>query len=172
MKKILSILLTITALIMSVIVPAGAEEAFYFIGDADVDGSVTILDATRIQRLLAGLAEADTLENYLSDVDGDKNATILDATCIQRRLAGIENKFYKEKLYTWKASVTKVDTNVNSDTVQEGTNVTFTVVTPEHEIADEYEVYVDGILTYERKAHRVFKYTFEREGTYRITVLS
>ena len=172
MKKYISILLVFTILILSSVIPVRAEATFYFIGDADADGSVTILDATRIQRLLAGLAEADVLENYLSDVDGDKNATILDATCIQRRLAGIENKFYKEKLYTWKTSVTMVGMTVNSDTVQVGTTVGFTVVIPDHEIIDEYEVYVDGILTAERKQHRYFTYTFDREGSYRISIIS
>ena len=172
MKKIISILLTVTALIMSVIMPARAEEAFYFIGDADLDGSVTILDATRIQRQLAGLFEADILENYLSDVDGDKNTTILDATCIQRRLAGIENSFYKEKLYPWKTSVTAVGMTANSNTVQVGTTVGFSIVIPDHEIIDEYEVYVDGILTLGRAKHRYFTYTFDREGDYRISVVS
>lgn len=172
MKRIISILLTVTAMIMGVIVPARAEEAYYFIGDADMDGSVTILDATRIQRRLAGLAEADTLESYLSDVDGDKNATILDATCIQRRLAGMENSFYKEKLYIWKTSVTEVGITANSHTVQVGTTVGFSVVIADHEIIDEYEVYVDGILTLGRTKPRYFTYTFDREGDYRISVIS
>ncbi len=172
MKKQISFLLVLTVLILSSVIPMRAEEAFYFIGDADVDGSVTILDATRIQRQLVDLADADILRNYLSDVDGDKNATILDATCVQRRLAGIENKFCKEKLYTWRASVTKVDTTALSSTVQVGTTVGFTVVMPEHELMDEYEVYVDSLLIVERTAHRFFRYSFDREGSYRISVVA
>lgn len=57
-------------------------------GDADTDGKVMILDATCIQRKLAGL----TVKGYdeaAADADRDGSITILDATEIQRWLAGI-----------------------------------------------------------------------------------
>ena len=58
----------------------------YIIGDADNDGSITILDATVIQRYLVGF----TVNSFNYDaacVTGDE-LTILDATAIQRFLAG------------------------------------------------------------------------------------
>ncbi len=56
-------------------------------GDADGDGKITILDATRIQRYLAGLAGEDEISMDDADADGDGKITILDATRIQRVLA-------------------------------------------------------------------------------------
>lgn len=58
------------------------------IGDADGDGQVTILDATFIQRVLAGLNECPVIKTLL-DVDRDGEITILDATMIRRWLAGL-----------------------------------------------------------------------------------
>jgi hypothetical protein len=59
------------------------------IGDADGDGRVTILDATRIQRYMAKLVEADQVNMAMADTDGDTKVTILDATRIQRVLANL-----------------------------------------------------------------------------------
>ena len=58
------------------------------LGDADGDCSVTILDATVIQRVLAELP-VDSYNEAAADTDGDGDVTILDATFIQRFLAGL-----------------------------------------------------------------------------------
>lgn len=79
----------------------------YPIGDADLDKDLTIMDATYIQRVLAGLTyfdERDTIESYfgyvswnelgypryISDMDRDGKRTVLDATAVQRKLAKYE----------------------------------------------------------------------------------
>jgi len=64
-----------------------ANEPMGRIGDADLDGEVTIIDATLIQRYLACLDDMDRIQRYLADTDGDGEITILDATAIQRWLA-------------------------------------------------------------------------------------
>ena len=56
-------------------------------GDADGDGEVTILDATRIQRYLASLITSSDLDMEAADADMDSDVTIMDATRIQRVLA-------------------------------------------------------------------------------------
>ena len=61
-------------------------------GDADEDDKVTILDASRIQRVLVDLTKPGDFYNVLGDVDGDKNVTVVDATAIQRWLAGIKDQ--------------------------------------------------------------------------------
>ena len=58
-------------------------------GDADRDGEVTILDATRIQRWLADLADDSEIDQKSADADSDGEVTILDATRIQRFLADL-----------------------------------------------------------------------------------
>ena len=57
------------------------------LGDVDGDGTVTILDATAIQRYLAALPT--TFIETAADADGDGGVTILDATAIQRWLASM-----------------------------------------------------------------------------------
>ena len=59
------------------------------IGDADRDGELTILDATRIQRFLAAPFDINVLNYAVCDFDNDKDITIMDATAIQRELADI-----------------------------------------------------------------------------------
>lgn len=58
------------------------------IGDADTDGTIAILDATAIQRYLAGL-NPEPFSERAADADGDGSVTILDTTDLQRYLAGL-----------------------------------------------------------------------------------
>ena len=67
------------------------EDSPYFDGDADGDGLVSILDATRIQRRLANLCSKYEIVETSADVDRDGSVTILDATRIQRYKASICN---------------------------------------------------------------------------------
>ena len=62
-------------------------------GDSDLDGEVSILDATHIQRHLVGLATLSDDELLCSNADGDIEVSILDATAIQRFLAGFGNPY-------------------------------------------------------------------------------
>lgn len=71
------------------IVAAPEEGEQIILGDTDGDGSVTILDATYIQRELAGLTNQNAFVEAASDADGDGGLSILDATYIQRWLASI-----------------------------------------------------------------------------------
>ncbi|MBQ2971050.1 MAG: hypothetical protein IJE16_00695 [Ruminococcus sp.] len=87
-------------------------EVGYPIGDADFDAELTVLDATLIQRALAGLcdfhAEDEIIASswlvgsldYMSDFNRDGERSVLDATAIQMKLAKID----KEQL----ASVDKI----------------------------------------------------------------
>ncbi|MBQ7218953.1 MAG: starch-binding protein [Ruminococcus sp.] len=59
-------------------------------GDTDEDDSVTIYDATLIQRVRADLAQPTTYYNVVGDVDQDNEVTVLDATAIQRFLADLK----------------------------------------------------------------------------------
>ena len=62
------------------------------IGDTDLSGEITIIDATYIQRYLVSLQTLTTEAQAAADCDQDKSVTILDATAIQRYLAGIKDK--------------------------------------------------------------------------------
>ncbi|MBQ7132936.1 MAG: dockerin type I repeat-containing protein [Ruminococcus sp.] len=75
------------------------------IGDANKDNKLSVMDATYIQRVLAGLCDFDEDDDisghynlgsenldYVSDFDRDGERTIFDATAIQMKLAEIEEK--------------------------------------------------------------------------------
>ena len=68
------------------------KEAGALIGDADLSGDVTILDATHIQRYLVALVTEEEIDLTNADADRSGDITILDATAIQRYLAGIESE--------------------------------------------------------------------------------
>ena len=89
---ILSLLLTALMLLPSAAASAadGTDSDAILLADADGDGAITILDATRIQRYLAGLCELTDDQLRAADADEDGDVTILDATVIQRWLAAYE----------------------------------------------------------------------------------
>ena len=61
----------------------------YELGDVDMDGSITIYDATYIQRQLVGLENFSDLQIQLGDFDRDGDCNLYDATAIQRFLVGL-----------------------------------------------------------------------------------
>lgn len=61
------------------------------IGDADLDGAVSVMDATAIQRTSAGIQTLSEKAAKLADTDDSGNVNVLDATNIQRFLAGLNN---------------------------------------------------------------------------------
>ena len=68
------------------------QSAVVLLGDADGDGSVTILDATAIQRWLAEFTVIPFNEKAACITDDIVN--ILDATAIQRYLAGFSDPYH------------------------------------------------------------------------------
>lgn len=59
------------------------------IGDADGDGVLSIVDATCIQRYLAGLLDECDINLTNAKVAGNEKVTIIDATMVQRKLVGL-----------------------------------------------------------------------------------
>ena len=67
----------------------GISSEFYVPGDVNLDGQVTVTDATLIQKHLAGLNEFDRDKQLeLADVNCDGTISIIDATKIQCILVG------------------------------------------------------------------------------------
>lgn len=69
----------------------GSESTDMLIGDTDLDGHITISDATYIQRHIAGIPIPYTLNKTIADTDGDGTVTVMDATYIQRWLANLKS---------------------------------------------------------------------------------
>ena len=70
-------------------VSPAAITPIYLLGDADLDGEISILDATCIQRDLAAITKLSGLQKALADTKGE-GVNITCATDIQRYLAGID----------------------------------------------------------------------------------
>lgn len=63
------------------------------LGDVNMDGAVSITDATEVQKGIAGLLSLNEYQNKLADVNKDGSVSIIDATQIQKYLAGLIDKF-------------------------------------------------------------------------------
>ncbi len=63
------------------------------LGDVDMDGSVTVLDATAIQKHIANIKKLSDAQLLAADTDGDKNVTVMDATLIQKFIANLITEF-------------------------------------------------------------------------------
>ena len=61
----------------------------YLIGDVDLDGRVSIMDATEIQMIKAAIKKAPLNFDIIADLDGDGKASVMDATELQFILAGL-----------------------------------------------------------------------------------
>ncbi len=94
MKRTLSIILSIIMASsfvcgLPVYAKEPTNESAYIIGDTDLDGAVTIKDATLLQFYIAKLAKLTDKQLLLADVDHDNVNTIKDTTCIQLYLAHV-----------------------------------------------------------------------------------
>ncbi|WP_294466308.1 dockerin type I repeat-containing protein, partial [uncultured Ruminococcus sp.] len=65
----------------------------YLLGDVNNDGKVSVLDATEIQKYIAGLVTLSDSQLAAGDVNGDGNLTVTDATQIQKYIAGLITEF-------------------------------------------------------------------------------
>ena len=65
------------------------DEQKVVIGDVNGDGSVTVQDATVLQKYLAGLVTLSDEQLAVADTNGDGSVTVADATVIQKYLAGL-----------------------------------------------------------------------------------
>lgn len=67
---------------------ATSTEVFIY-GDTDLDGIVTLFDASRIQYYLSGMIQFTDTQLLAADVDLDNSITVLDSSYIQQYIAGI-----------------------------------------------------------------------------------
>lgn len=94
-KNVLTIFLTIVMLFCFTVVAFASDDleilpdGGYYIGDVDMDGNISIMDATEIQFHLARLTTMTNEKLKLADADLDGVVSVSDATRIQMHLAGI-----------------------------------------------------------------------------------
>lgn len=64
----------------------------YLLGDTDLDGAVTVMDATAVQRYLVGFVYLSPTAKRAADMTRSGTLDIIDATRIQRFLAGYRDE--------------------------------------------------------------------------------
>lgn len=129
---------------------AKANTFSYLLGDADLDGSITVSDVTYLQMHLASYYEISNISAYLGDVDGNAGISIGDVTTIQRFLAKFqldypENKdmakindeivfisgkpelYYKSKVYGVSFDIDSTDTSCTRIEDAKGFNTNYVV---------------------------------------------
>ena len=182
-RMILSVLL-IAAMLCGSAFSAAAVRAPRYIGDADCDGAADILDATRIQRWLAGLSRMSSLDQFAADVNGDGRLDILDATRIQRKLAGLGGFYDDDKeIYNYFFGYYIEDfrffADYDSGKARVGTPVIFYAEAispdaaaygnPQNPIT--YEFFVNAKQVQARSENNELAYTFTAAGSYQIKVI-
>lgn len=65
-----------------------------YLGDADLDDAVSVMDATAIQQDCASLSSLDENAYVLADVDLDDSVSVMDATQIQQFMASMATNEY------------------------------------------------------------------------------
>ena len=172
------------AVLLSCAVSAGADIISPWpIGDADRSYKIDILDATKIQRFLAGVETPSQLELALSDADGSGSMTILDATAIQRMLADLPNDmvwgtlddyYVTDYAFHSTAEIMHAGGVQQTEIAYVGVPVTFTAELGWGNPPQRFTLSVDGetVLAQDAEGRRSCEltYIFEQEGVYTVTV--
>lgn len=90
LKKAILALISVTACLLMCTIACAAGVR---LGDVNGDETVTIIDATAIQRNLAELPTDNGFSKLAADVDGNGEIEITDATYILRWLAALDTPY-------------------------------------------------------------------------------
>ena len=60
-------------------------------GDTDLDGYISVTDATLVQKYVVGIEDFDKLQLFNSDVNHDGEISVVDATLIQKHIVGLDS---------------------------------------------------------------------------------
>lgn len=93
-KKLISIATLFVLMAVSVFSAFAVEDetknALVY-GDVNIDGDITVIDATDIQKYIVGLEEFTEDSKSAADVDSDGVVSVMDATSIQKYIVGLED---------------------------------------------------------------------------------
>lgn len=93
-KKLISIATLFVLMAVSVFSAFAVEDetknALVY-GDVNIDGDITVIDATDIQKYIVGLVEFTEDSKSAADVDSDGVVSVMDATSIQKYIVGLED---------------------------------------------------------------------------------
>lgn len=171
--KIINKLITTTFIALWVLVLGGtnvfAIPAPHYLGDANLDFTRNIKDATIVQKYVARIENFTYLQELVADTDSDGSITIKDATLIQKDVADlvrIDGEIYTH--ITNRGSYA----NYNSGKAMAGVPVTFTANTyclDDRAYPLTYEFCVDDELI-QKNNTGIFGYTFPTADKYNVII--
>ena len=176
MKKIISVMICLLFLLsVSAVSFSALPNVNVTVGDVDLDQSISVLDATCIQKSLAGMEELSYLQEVAADVDNDGSCTVTDATWIQKYQASMDTR--KTSINEW-IYYGFLDISFTSDrgdryfTIPKGETVTFKASgeTSERFLPLTYEFDINDEVVQERGESSSFAYTFDEAGSYAVKV--
>ena len=91
-KKLISIATLFVLMAVSVFSAFAVEDetknALVY-GDVNIDGDITVIDASDIQKYIVGLEELTADSKSVAEVDSDGAISVMDATSIQKYIIGL-----------------------------------------------------------------------------------
>ena len=171
MTKRLICMLMIFALLASLLtIRAGAALPPQLCGDVNFDNSVDVVDATLIQRFMAGLTDFYYNQQVVADFDRDGEVSIIDVTWIMRQEAMMNVPVWFGGWLDQHIVVTSFFADHDSGKAAVGEPVTFTASANNDYDYCTYEFFVDGEMVRERSYRNTFTYTFEESGDHSVGV--
>lgn len=171
MKRILALILALALCISLFTFGANAALAPALIGDMNYDHTVNILDATLIQRALAGISQISDYYWAVADFDRDGEATSIDVTWIQRQEAMMDVSEGYGGEADPNITVHTFYADYDSGKAAVGVPVTFTAdATLYDDHTYSYEFFVDGVMVQSRSEKNSFTHTFTESGYHKVNV--
>lgn len=173
MKKIIKLICVVSVIagiVMSQCLMTSAAVPPNFFGDVNYDRSISIDDATAIQKYAACIEDFSKRQLYYADVNGDGDVTIDDATLIQKYVARIIRGFEPEDYHIDTVSVNNFYASYDSGKAIAGVPVTFTAEATGGIEPFSYEFSINGEVLQAQSENNEFTYTFDNAGTYQIEV--
>ncbi|MBQ8001096.1 MAG: dockerin type I repeat-containing protein [Ruminococcus sp.] len=175
--KIIKLIITSVMLILisaiSITSISAVLAGYIIAGDTDMNGEVTIKDATTIQKSIAGIEDFNKRQCAVADVDGDDNITIKDATIIQKKCASLIESFDVPEHITDYIRFYSFNANYDSGKAMTGVPVNFFV----SEIYSEpspvtYKFYINSVAVTDIISENNYTHTFDESGEYKIEVVA
>ena len=99
-------------------------------GDTNSDSSVTVKDASRLQKYVANITDLSATELKSSDVNNDNHVDVKDVTMIQKYVAGTVSSFPSGKSFSDEKPTYTIPTNTITTTSATTVTVPTTATTP------------------------------------------
>ncbi len=169
MKKIITFIVVFSTM-FTIAFSAKAAVMPLYRGDVDLNGKITIEDATCLQNYLSGNIELSKRQLCAAEVTGDDVITINDVTMIQKKCAKMIDKFNTDNIWNSYPQIKNLYADYSSGKAPVNTPITFTGEAKDGVAPFEYAFYVNNVLVQDKSEYNTFTYTFDKAGTYYITM--